>query len=103
MDHIMPIVKSSLRRQCWSKFYAIIMVYTYLWKELWQFETLQLQRQLQIIKAKKIIFKNFAPFTDCISEINNTLIDNAKDFDIVMPMYNLVEFSDNYLKASAIV
>ena len=47
---------------------------------------------------KKVIFKNCAPFTNCISEINNTQIDNAKDIDIVMPMYNLIEYSDNYAK-----
>ena len=40
---------------------------------------------------KKLIFKKCAPFTNCISEINNTQVDNAKDIDIVMPMYNLVE------------
>ena len=45
---------------------------------------------------KKVIFKNCAPFTNCISEINNTQIDNAKDIDIVMPMYYLIEYSDNY-------
>ena len=39
---------------------------------------------------KKAIFKNCAPFTDCISKINNTQIDNPKDIDIVMPMYNLL-------------
>ena len=38
---------------------------------------------------KKVIFKNCAPFTNCITDINNTQIDNAKDIDIVMPMYNL--------------
>ena len=41
-----------------------------------------------------------APFTNCISEINNTQVDNAKDIDIVMPMYNLTECSDNYSKTS---
>ena len=40
---------------------------------------------------KKVIFKNCAPFTNFISEINNTQIDNAKYIDIVMPMYNLIE------------
>ena len=40
---------------------------------------------------KKVIFKNFAPFTNCISEINNTQVDNAKDIDIVMPIYNSIE------------
>ena len=49
---------------------------------------------------KKVIFKNCAPFTNCISEINNTQIDNAKDIDIVMPMYNLIEYSDNYAKTT---
>ena len=49
---------------------------------------------------KKVIFKNCAPFTDCISEINNIQVDNVKDIDIVMPMYNLLEYSDNYVKTS---
>ena len=49
---------------------------------------------------KKAIFKNCAPFTNCISEINNTQIDNAKDIDIVMPIYNLIEYSDNYAKTT---
>ena len=49
---------------------------------------------------KKVIFKNYAPFTNCISEINNTQVDNAKDLDTVMPMYNLIEYTDNYSKTS---
>ena len=49
---------------------------------------------------KKVIFKTRAPFTNCVSEISNTDIDNAKDIDIVMPMYNLMEYSDNYSKTS---
>ena len=49
---------------------------------------------------KKVIFENCAPFTNCLSEINNTRIDNAKDIDIVMPMYNLIEYSDNYAKTT---
>ena len=49
---------------------------------------------------KKVIFKNCAPFTNCISKINNTQRDNAEYIDIVMPMYNLIEYSDNYSKAS---
>ena len=51
-------------------------------------------------RDKGVIFKNCAPFTNCISEINNTQVDNAKDIDIVMPMYNLIEYSDNYAKTS---
>ena len=49
---------------------------------------------------KKVIFKNCAPFTNYISRNNNTQVDNAKDIDIVMPMYNLIEYSDNYSKTS---
>ena len=49
---------------------------------------------------KKVIFKNCAPFTNCISRINNEHIDNAEYIDIVMPMYNLIEYSDNYSKTS---
>ena len=52
---------------------------------------------------KEVIFKNCAPFTNCISEINNTQIDNAKDIHIVMPMYNLIEYSDNYAKTTGSV
>ena len=55
---------------------------------------------LEIIIIKKVIFKNCAPFTNCTTEINNTQIDNAKDIDIVMPMYNLIEYSDNYAKTT---
>ena len=49
---------------------------------------------------KEVIFKNCTPFTNCISKINNAQVDNAKDIDIVMPMYNLIEYSDNYAKTS---
>ena len=49
---------------------------------------------------KKLIFKNCSSFTNCISKINNTQIDNAEYIDIVMPMYNLIEYSDNYSKTS---
>ena len=43
---------------------------------------------------KKVIFKNCSPFTSCISKINNTQIDNGEYIDIVMPIYNLIEYSD---------
>ena len=39
---------------------------------------------------KNVIFKNCASFTNCISEISNTQVDNAKDIDIVMRIYNLI-------------
>ena len=49
---------------------------------------------------KKVILKNCAPFTNCISEISNTQVHNVKDIDIVMPMYNLIEYRNNYSKIS---
>ena len=51
-------------------------------------------------REKDVAFKNCAPFTNCISEINNTQIDNCKDIDIIIPLYNLLEYSNNYAKAS---
>ena len=49
---------------------------------------------------KKIIFKNCASFANCIIKINNTQIGNAEYIDIVMPIYNLIEYSGNYSKTS---
>ena len=51
-------------------------------------------------RNKKLVFKNNAPFRPCISKINIALIDNAEDVDIAMPMYNLLEYSDNYSMTS---
>ena len=47
-------------------------------------------------KNRPLAFKKIAPFINCISKINNVLIDNAEDLDVVMPMYNLMEYSKNY-------
>ena len=52
---------------------------------------------------KKVIFTNCAPYTSCISRINNTQIDNAQYIDVVMAMYNLIEYTDNYSKAYGIL
>ena len=49
---------------------------------------------------KKVIFKNCVPFTNCISKIYKTQIDNAEHIDTVMPKYNVIEYSDNYSKTS---
>ena len=46
------------------------------------------------------VIKNCASLTDCMSKISNTQIDKARDIDIVMPMYNLIKYSDNYSKIS---
>ena len=52
------------------------------------------------IKNRFFAFKNNAPFTNYMSKINNVLIDNAGDLDIVIPIYNLLEYSKNYRKTT---
>ena len=46
--------------------------------------------------SKSVAFKNNAPFINCTSKINGVQVDNAEDLDIIMPMYNLLEYSKNY-------
>ena len=48
----------------------------------------------------KVAFKNCAPFRKCRTEINETFIDEAEHINITMPMYNLIEYSDNYSDTS---
>ena len=49
-----------------------------------------------VAPATQVAFKNCAPFTKCITKIDETTIDDAEDLDLVMPMYNLIEYSSNY-------
>ena len=49
-------------------------------------------------RNKNLVFKNNAPFISCVSEINGIKIDNAEDWDVAMPMYNLLEYSKNRRK-----
>ena len=51
-------------------------------------------------RNKSVAFKNNAPFINCILKINGIKIDNAEDLDVVMPMYNLLEYSKNYKKTT---
>ena len=53
-------------------------------------------------KNKAVAFKNNVPFINCISKINRVKIDNAEDLDVVMPMYNLLEYSKNYKKQQVV-
>ena len=52
------------------------------------------------IRNRFLAFKKSAPFTNCISKINNVLVENTEDLDIVTPMYNLLEYSKNYRKTT---
>ena len=49
-------------------------------------------------RNRPLILKNNVPFVSCITRINGELIEDADDLDIVMPMYNLLEYSKNYRK-----
>ena len=51
-------------------------------------------------KSRPLAFKNNAPFTNYISKINNVLFDNAEELDVVMPMYNLLEYRKNHRKTT---
>ena len=51
-------------------------------------------------RNKKVKLKNFAPFIKCMSKINNIQVDDSHDIAVVMPMYNLIEYSDTYSKTS---
>ena len=52
---------------------------------------------------KEVVFKNNAPFINCFSKINGVKFDNAEDLDVVMPKYNLLEYSKNYRKTTGIL
>ena len=108
MTHVEPItkiIKLNLKLQCSCQVYVIISMCTYI----------LVSGTITIIGAgdndnarrleernKKETYKNCVPFTDCISIRNNTQIDNAKELDVVMPMYNLIEYSENYSKTSGL-
>ena len=47
-----------------------------------------------------VVFKNCAPFTRCVTHINDEHVETAENLDIVMPMYNLIEYFDNYAGSS---
>ena len=58
------------------------------------------QRKQVLNAATEVVFKNCAPFKDCRTEINDTFVDYADFINITMPMYNLIEYSDNYSDTS---
>ena len=56
---------------------------------------------LSAAPATQVVFKNCAPFTKCITKIDGTIIDDAEDLNLLMPMYSLIEYSSNYSKTTA--
>ena len=59
-----------------------------------------IQRKQPLDAATQVAFKNCAPFKKCRTEINETFIDEADFISITMPMYNLIEYNDNYSDSS---
>ena len=53
-----------------------------------------------MLRIKNLTIENNAPFKSCLTKINNTFIDNSEDLDIVMPIYNLLGYCDNYSMTS---
>ena len=95
MERIVPIGKLNLKLQYETQIHVVIVMHIYLLRELYQLHQYHHQQQTQIIMIKK---QHCAPFTDCVSEIKNTEIDNGKEINVVMPMYDLKEYSGNYAK-----
>ena len=62
--------------------------------------TITVVRPNNVKRNKATAFKNNAPFINCISKINGIKIDNTEDLGVVMPMYNLLEYSKNYKKTT---
>ena len=58
-------------------------------------------RAANAVNATRLVLKSCAPFTKCNLEINDEHVDTAENLDLVMPMYNLIEYSDNYQDSSA--
>ena len=57
-------------------------------------------RVTNIVADTNVAFKNCAPFTRCVTHINDEHVQTAENLDIIMPMYNLIEYSDNYADSS---
>ena len=70
----------------------IIAMYMLLWKEKIVHGTVGNNH----ITEKSVVFKNNAPFRSCMSKMNNTFIYNTEDLDIIMPIYNVLEYNNNY-------
>ena len=97
VECIAPIILGiglNQKLQCCSQVYVIIVMHVYLWVTVTELAAGWGNN------GKRITFKNCAPFTDCLSEISNTQVDNAEDIYIVMPMHNLIKYGDNYLNTS---
>ena len=94
-EHVIMLLKSNLKQQCERLVYVIIVMHIYFLKEIYSLTGADANNT-----NKKVIFKNCDAFNDCVNEVNNTEVDNTKCIDIVMPMYKLIKYSNNYSKTS---
>ena len=97
LERVTLIVKLNLKIQCWDQ-----ACYDYSDAYIILSGTIRVAPLAAGVGNNNIqvVFKNCAWFNNCISEINNTQIDNAKDINVVMPMYNLIKHNDTYSKTS---
>ena len=100
-EHIMKVIKLNLKLEWLDQIYVVIVMHTCIHVK----ETIEVTKKAGKGTApnnriKKVTFKNFTPFINCISRIKNTQADDAHDIDVVMPMYNLIEYTKNYSKTS---
>ena len=84
-------------------FYVFIVVHIYLLKELQQFQNTAAAGAPTNNTSKKFMFKNSVSFTSCISRICTAQIGDPQYIDVVTPVYNLIEYSDNYWKKREIL
>ena len=94
----MKINQLDLKRLCYDQIYAIMQMRFILVNGTITVTATAGANNIKDKKNRKLILKNNAPFVSCITRINNELIEDADDLDIVMPMYNLLEYSKNYRK-----
>ena len=96
---IILIVKLNLKLQCQSQVYSNYIDYS--GEYILAKRTITLAAAiLADINNKQVMLKHYVPFADSTTEINNKQVDNPKNIDVVMQMYNLIEFGDNYLGAT---
>ena len=99
-ENTMLIAKSNSKLQCQNLVYVIIVMHNLVKGTIITVTNTAAADADANNTNKKVIFENCAPFTNCISEINNKQVNNAKDTNVIVPLYNLLEYSPAYAKTS---
>ena len=96
------IARSNLKIWCWSQVYVIVRMHIYYTLVKGDITVVRVGATNAARPAgqadKQRILKNCRLFADCITKINNTQVGNWKDANVLMPMYSLIEYSNNYSK-----